>query len=157
MSGASDAQNVLYDAVTEALSRVAIASKPVSAARMANMEADDLVPQMRATVAGILACEALAEAAKHAEAACRTALAATMADTGLTSFETEGHTAGLSDAARLAVIDDAKLIPEQFLPAREPLPDRAAIRKALLSGTPVPGAHLSNGGAPTLTIRSRKP
>jgi hypothetical protein len=67
------------------------------------------------------------------------------------------HHAYTISAARDGVrITDIDAIPPEMMRQAAPAPDMKAILAALKAGTPVNGAILSNGGAPSLRITTRK-
>ena len=143
--------------------RLAVGSQPVIAACVESLrhriaairDADDVVALMQAAADLIVAIEDLEAGATGARKAARMALAETMAEIGATKIETEHHTVSVRDAPQMTVIADADTVPADYWRQPEPQIDKMLVRKALLDGFPVPGAALSNGGAPTLTIRSK--
>ena len=159
MSAIADARSTpeaaaALDAIVSAvLVPVSAAVRQAIAAQGTLREAGDLMPVMQATVGVILACEAMQSAAKAAEASARQALAEAMG-LGCTTIQVGPHTASLRDAPLAAMVTDLAALPAEYMTTPAPRPDLPAIRKALLRG-PVPGAQLSNGGAATVTIRSK--
>lgn len=159
MSAITDARNTpeaaaaLDAIVSAALVPVSAAVRQAIAAQSTQREAEDLVPVMQATVGVILACEAMQSAAKAAETTARQALAEAMS-LGCTTIQVGTHTASLRDAPQTAMVTDLAALPAEYMTTPAPRPDLPAIRKALLKGL-VPGAQLSNGGAPTIQIRSK--
>lgn len=151
---ADQAADSLQDAVEPALSGISAAVRQAIAAQGSMRDALDVVAAMQAAVAVILACEAMHQAAKSAEATARAALAHAMQSTGATTIETAGHAVSLRDAPQLAVVTNPLALPPEFMRARLPEVDRPALRQALVEGRTVPGAELGNGGASTVSIRS---
>jgi hypothetical protein len=66
------------------------------------------------------------------------------------------HTYTISAARDGVRITDIDAIPAELMRQPPPSPDKAAILKLLSAGTPVNGAILSNGGAPSLRITARR-
>jgi len=66
------------------------------------------------------------------------------------------HTYTISAARDGVRITDIDAIPAELMRQPPPSPDKAAILKLLSAGTPVNGAALSNGGAPSLRINARR-
>ena len=159
MSAISDATNQDDAAVAvrgqmyDALAPVSAAVRQAIAAQTAMRNTDDLVPTLQAGISVILACEALAAAATAAERGARLAMAEAMS-LGCTTIQVGTHTASLRDAPLSAMVTDLAALPAEYMTTPAPRPDLPAIRKALLRG-PVLGARLSNGGAATVTIRSK--
>ena len=116
----------------------------------------DLVEQMQAATRVVLAAEALREVLDTLADRARAALRDAMVDTGCPSVETATHTVGLQRGAVSARIVDRALVPERFLTPQEPKVELAEISKALKAGLSIPGAVLSNGGAPVIAFRARK-
>lgn len=160
MSGAQDAAKALQAAVAAALKSVAVAVGGARVAQASMADAEDLVEVMQAAAAVVLACEAVHEAAKKAEADARKALAAAMAN-GATTFHTEQHTVSLREGARRVIVTDQAELPARFIvqpprpPEPQPCPDLSAIAFELRNGREVTGATLSNGGPATVVIRNR--
>lgn len=118
--------------------------------------ATDLVEKMQGVCGVILAAESLKEAADMLADKARAALRDAMVDTGCPSVETATHTVGLQRGAVSARIVDRTLIPERFLTPQPAKIELAEISKALKAGLSIPGAVLSNGGAPVIAFRARK-
>lgn len=116
-------------------------------------DAAELVPGMEATVAVVLAAEAVAKAAGAVEAQARDALMRCIEETGAPGVMTHTHTAGVQDSKRAVVITDPVALPRQYW--SDPKPDKDAISKALHAGQDIPGAVLANT-KPHLKITPRK-
>lgn len=116
-------------------------------------DATELVAGMEATVAVVLAAEAVAKAAGVVKDAARDALMRCIEDTGAPGVMTHTHTAGVQDSKRAVVITDEAVLPPQYW--SKPTPDKEAISKALHAKQVVPGAVLANT-KPHLKIMPRK-
>ena len=110
---------------------------------------------LQSTVGIIMALENLSELATDAKTACRAALAEAMS-LGLTTVRTDHHVASLRAATKRVIVMDEAALPAHLMHQPPPAPDLTAIGKLLRAGETVPGAVLSNGGADTLQIRTRK-
>lgn len=146
------AADALSAALSAALAPLSAAVGMAREAQGALRDADGDVSTMQAGIGVILALEAVKDAASAGERAARVALAEAMS-LGATTISNGNHTASLRDAPRVAMVMDAKALPPHYFVQPPPKPDLVAIRKALLAG-PVAGAELSNGGQPTVAIRS---
>jgi hypothetical protein len=85
----------------------------------------------------------------------RQAMAALLDTADETKVELAAATISLTKTAPGVSIQDPAALPPEYLrspPPGEPKPDMKAIKAALTSGKPVPGACLDNGGM-TVTIR----
>lgn len=116
-------------------------------------DAAELVPGMQATVAVVLAAEAVAKAAGVVEAQARDALMRCIEETGAPGVMTHTHTAGVQDSKRAVIVTDPDALPPQYW--SDPKPDKDAISKALHAGQDVAGAVLANT-KPHLKITSRR-
>jgi hypothetical protein len=112
--------------------------------------------------------EAMADAAKvRAEAlrdrstrfakSAKSAKAAALAiydSAGLKKRETVEFSVSIRAGQPSVIVTDAAALPDEMLRCPPPEPDKAALKAALLAGSQIPGAELSNA-APFLTIRTR--
>ena len=154
MTGADEARDGLVTRIA-ACKPAVIAAINALRGPMAGLTGDaDLSDAMRAAAETVLAAEALEDAAKALAATARATLAETMDATGATGFRISHHTVSVSEPKRGVLITGD--VPAEFLRQPPPAPDKHALHKALSAGITVPGATLSNGGAPTLTFRQIK-
>lgn len=154
MSGAREAHLGLLAALTADRAAIAAAITGLRAADQGLRSASDLTDALAAGAEFLLALEALAETATGAARAAREALASTMWETGATGFRTAHHSVSVAEPRRSVVVTGD--VPAEFMRQPPPAPDKHALHKALSAGQIVPGATLSNGGAPILTIRPLK-
>ena len=134
------------------------AVRVVQRAQERKVEADDtgdVLAVMRAGVEWTAALEQAETAFADGARVSRAALAFAMEDTGAGRVETEHFTAYTTAGKRGVVINDPAAIPPELMRQAPPAPDKSAIAKLLRDGRTVPGAALDNGGAPSLTIRSK--
>jgi hypothetical protein len=128
----------------------------------------DLPEQLQAVIRSALEDESLAEALKLRLTDIRTrinrfeerserkrALAASvMRDAGLPRLIAPDFTASVRPVAPGLVVSNETLIPPDYWVPQPPKLNRQELISILKSGTPVPGAGLSNGGS-TLSVRVR--
>ena len=154
MSAAETARVTLVDRAMRSRPAFAATLDAYRAADAAFRGADDLSNALRAGINVVLAASALTEAAEALARDAREALAECMWETGATGIRTAHHSASVAQA-KPSVIITGDVAP-QYMRSPAPVPDKSAIARALQAGEPVANARLSNGGAPTLTIRLRK-
>lgn len=110
-------------------------------------------------IEGIVALENIEKAAKEGQRILRDAMAEYMSENGLLGFNSTHYSAGLSAAPQTVTVTDENAVRAARPDLFEPQPDklnRTELTKKLKHGDAVPGATLSNGGAPRLVIRARK-
>ena len=154
MTHAAQAAARLIVATSDRIEGMRAAATAYGAAHTALTDAIDVVDTMKAAVTLIVAAEALKDQSDAAARAMRATLSEVIEATGIPAVQTEDHRAITADPPRYATISDEVLIPAEYW--SRPHPDRTAIAKALREGIEVPGATLSNGGAPVLRITARK-
>ena len=91
----------------------------------------------------------------EAERSLRVVLARGMAETGAPAISVGRLTASPLNGFPSVEIEEPALLPPAFWRNREPEPDRAKIRNALLCGQPVPGARLVTG-RPSVRITAKE-
>lgn len=155
MTSESRATAALHDAVDATAADVYKATADITTPMAAMMGATDIVSAIRASGNLILAFEAIEEAASEATKRLRAAVAEAMNDNGVPTIATEQHLISCYDPAPRAQIIDPDSVPRQFWVQPPEKIDVAALAKALRAGR-VPGAVLTNGGAPILRISTRK-
>jgi hypothetical protein len=149
------ATDLLRDAMLMTLHPVGPAVVAVKTAQTKLRDAEHITEAFLAAGALILAIEALEDVANNAAGVSRAILREQMADAGCYSLGGEAFSLTLADAPRSVQITDPSALPPEMMTTPEPQPDRKAIAAALKNG-PVPGAALSNGGAPTLRISPKR-
>ncbi len=144
----------LRDGMTLAASIVAGDNRMGRAARDAAanvMLEPDLMLAAQAMVPLILALEEAEQVAGDLAKQARQALTDTLeATTG--QVRAGIHTASTQAGRAAVLVTDEKALPPSFMRHPDPVPDKAAILRAMKAGAEVPGAVLRNG-APTLAIR----
>jgi hypothetical protein len=113
----------------------------------------DLVTAVRAATEALRHLDDAADTIHREREWLATALRDVMAETGLTSVRIPGGTWYLRDAPPRVIVTDESALPPEYIVQPPPRPDHAALRAALRAGREVPGAVLSNGGAPSLCYR----
>lgn len=101
----------------------------------------------------VLAVEALEAVAEGVKDDLRALLAGAL-EIGPGIVRSETHTASIGEAPRGVVITGE--VPDTWMSAPKPTPDKRRIAEALKRGQALPFATLSNGGAPVLAIKARK-
>jgi hypothetical protein len=84
----------------------------------------------------------------------RSAIEETLGLCGLRKLELGTATVSLGAGRPVVVITDASSIPQQWMRRQDPVPDKEAILKILLSGGVVPGAELGSAGVGLRVYRS---
>ena len=84
----------------------------------------------------------------------RAAAFAVMDALGLAKYQNAEFTVNIRAGTPGVVIVDESLIPDEMMTHPAPVPDKAAIKKALLAGDAVAGAEMMNS-MPSLTVRTK--
>lgn len=155
MTAAASASDALLERATAHAPDVATAVKEYGLMLMGIRGNPDLVDRMKAAALLVLYAEKAEAAFAQVVRDARTALAEVMAENGVT-LDLEHHTVFTADRGGIVRITDEAAIPREFFRTPPPAPDKVALGKALREGQSIPGAVLSNGGAPTLNFRSKK-
>jgi hypothetical protein len=142
-------------AASHAPLRVAVAAYRSACADLA--PATDLLDVLRAAGSIVLAAEAIADAAKQAEAAARAALAQALTDTGACSIRSSTHIFSASPGRQSVTVTSADDVPPHLFHQPAPSPDKAKILRLLKAGETVAGCELSNGAQPILTVKAITP
>lgn len=156
MSHANNAATALRDAANAATRPVAAAVRSAQEARAEVALAGDIVQCMGSVASLIIACEAMQDAGKLAEAELRAKLASVMTEVGAATIHTEFHTVSLREAPRTVRIIDPDQIPPELMRQPPPAPDKIEIGKLLRDGKSVPGAALNNQREQVVAIRNRE-
>lgn len=156
MSGALAAGSALVERVQAGNAAVKASVDAYGNALRSLRGASDLMDQMQATAALILAAEALEDAASDVAKKARAALAETMMETGGTQFRTETHTVSAATKPARVVVTDTAAIPITLMRQPPPAPDLHAIHKLLSEGKQVPGTQLIDNGEPVLRFLAKK-
>jgi hypothetical protein len=93
-----------------------------------------------------LALEALAELAKAMHADADAALCRAMERTGAPAFRTNSHTVSTRRNPAVVEIADESAVPDAYMSAPKPKPDRAKIRAAVQADKTINWATLREGG-----------
>jgi hypothetical protein len=154
-SHASAAAAELRQAITAAHGPLRSAVQAYRTAWAALAPDADLLDVLRAAGNVVLAAEAIAAAAKQAEAVARTALASCMAETGCPAIALASHVVHLSTKPDRVDIEDESAIPAEMMRQPPPAPDKVSIGKILRAGASVPGARLIGNQEPIVVFRSK--
>lgn len=135
--------------------------KPLAAAVRAiqNTQAEvredggEFLDACQAALRAVLAVEGLEKVAEAVKDDLRTLLAGAL-EMGPGIVRSETHTASIGSAKRSVIITGD--VPEIWMSSPKPTPDKRRIGEVLDKGQTLPFATLSNGGAPVLTIKTRK-
>jgi hypothetical protein len=146
MSGAADAAVALREAALARYDELRHMVSYTSAAVLALRGAGDLMDVLREADKFSLALEALAELAKAMHTAADRALAAAMDGTGATTFHTKSHAVSTRRNPAVVEIPDEKAVPDAYMTAPAPRPDRAAIRAAVLADPSINWASIRENG-----------
>lgn len=155
MTGATDARDAVRQALAAAYRPVFMAGKSYAEAYAAAVAREDLVEALGHAVDVVAAAGHLAEVAAAAEKDARAVLARVMEETGATQIVSGNLMAYLTKKGSYVIVDDASLIPPEFMHQPPPQPDKGALKKALEAGQMVPGASVIRPNEQTLAIRSR--
>jgi hypothetical protein len=153
---ADAAANALRDALAAATPALRDGINAYRSARTTLNAGTDLVDVLRAAGNIVLAAEAIAHAAKNAEATARAALAQTMSETGCPAVALAAHVVHLGTKPARVDIEDESAIPAELMRQPPPAPDKVAIGKRLRAGVDVPGARLIGNREPMVVFRSNQ-
>lgn len=116
-------------------------------------QTDDLLVTMQAAGDLLTALRDAEDAVKAATATVEARLLDALIESGAWSLRTKYHVISAVEPKPRPVISDRRALPPQYMRARDPEPDMAAIKQAMKEG-PVPGVQLSNG-QPHLRVAPR--
>lgn len=116
----------------------------------------DIVEHYAWTAHVILALEAVETAAAQADKDLRTAMLASLLDTGCPTVADDELTAYLAKEPAFVDVANPAGIPRDLWTNPQPAPDKAKIKAALDAGRSVPGASINVRNTMRLVIRPRK-
>jgi hypothetical protein len=154
MSGAAAAREAIHLAATAGYGPVHRAGKTYATAYSQAIGATDLMDALGCAVHLIQAAAHLRDVADRAEKDARAALLRTMEETGCTNIAAGTLTAYLSKRGAYVVIDPKAVIPPQFIHHPAPIPDKAALKRAIEGGETIPGVSVIHPNDQQLSIRS---
>jgi hypothetical protein len=155
-SGAATARDTLHQAVAGAYKHTLAAGKALAQGIRAAVAEPDLERYYVETVRVIMALDQLAASAQAAAKDVRTALQASLQDTGCPQVTSEQFTAYLAREPAWVEIVDPKQIPPDLWKRPEAEPDKRRIKEAIEQGRIILGASINMRNSQRLVIRPKQ-
>jgi hypothetical protein len=154
-TGANAARDQLHATLKACYARTAAAGGVLAKIVQRANTQPDIVGHYAETAHAILALEELKAVCEQAAKDLRTALMASLLETGCPQIVNDDFTVYLArEPAFLEIIDPARVPPDLWTRPK-PEPDRKAIKNAIDAGRDVPGASLNVRNSQKLVIRGK--